>query len=189
MRYHAQAQSSGLRGTLIIRTAGRPEALLDALHAAVERVDPTLTYTPALFSSQIRESFYVERGVAALCVVLGALALLLAAIGLYGVLAYTVARRRGEIGLRMALGATPALIRGWVFRKLAPTVLIGAAVGVGLSIWATRFARTLLYGVQADDPRVYAGGVAVLLVVAALAAWWPARRAARVDPLASLRCE
>jgi predicted permease len=189
--YFALAQQSRPRRSIqfALRTAGRAEALVGPLAAMMKATDARVTYTPRTFSTQVREAMQVERLVAALCTAFGALALLLAAIGLYGVLAYSVAERRAEIGVRMALGATPARIRNWVLGRMGLTVAFGATVGVGLALWASRFARSLLYGVQAGDARVLAGGVAVLLVVAAFAAWWPARRAARVDPMTSLRCE
>jgi len=172
-----------------LRSATRAEALLEPLAGIARRVDARICYTPATFASQVREAMRVETLLAALSAAFGALALALAAMGLYGVLAYTVARQRAEIGVRIALGATPARICNWVMRRVGVMLISGAVVGVGVSIWATRFARSLLFGVEANDARVYAGGLAILLGVAALAAYWPARRAARVDPLDALRCE
>jgi ABC-type antimicrobial peptide transport system permease subunit len=189
--YYALAQDGALDDSvrLELRSASSAEALLGPLAEMVRSVDPRIGYTPATFSTRVREAMVVERLLAGVCTAFGALALTLAAIGLYGVLAYMVARRRAEIGVRMALGATPARIRNWVLRRMGGTVLAGAALGVALSMAATRYARALLYGVAADDPRVYGAGLALLLAVAAFAAWWPARRAARVDPMNSLRCE
>ena len=130
-----------------------------------------------------------ERLLATLSSFFGGLALLLSCIGLYGLMAYTVAGRTVEIGIRMALGAHRPHIRWLVLREALWLSLTGLAVGVPLSLWMARYAKTLLFGVEASDPISIALAAAVLIGVAALADYLPARRAARVDPMVALRCE
>src|SRR4029077_20984873 len=117
----------------------------------------------------------------------GALALLLAAVGLYGVTAYAVARRRTEIGIRAALGAAPIDIIRLVLRRVALLVGGGIIVGGGLSLWASTLVASLLYGLQPHDPRTLIGAAAVLATVVALAGWLPAWRASRIEPANVLR--
>lgn len=117
----------------------------------------------------------------------GALALLLAGIGLYGVTSYAVSRRRTEIGIRMALGADAGGVVRLVLRRVAVLVGIGVILGTGISIWASRFVGTLLYGLEPRDPTTLIGAALVLATIGALAGWLPARRAARIDPAEALR--
>ena len=117
----------------------------------------------------------------------GALALLLAGLGLYGIVAQAVGARRTEIGLRMALGAQPAGIVRLVFRRVGVLIVAGLALGLAGSWWAARFIAPLLFQVESRDPTTFAGTAAVLAAVGVLAAWVPARRAARLDPATVLR--
>lgn len=117
----------------------------------------------------------------------GVLALLLAGLGLYGVTAYAVARRRTEIGIRMALGALPASVVRLVLARVAQLVGAGVIVGAGASVWASTFIASLLYGVAPRDPATLVGAAATLAAVAALAGWLPAYRASRIDPAEVLR--
>ena len=117
----------------------------------------------------------------------GGLALLLAGIGLYGVASYTVNLRRTEIGVRMALGADAARVQRMVVSRMARLVAIGAVVGAAVSVWASRFVAALLYGLEPGDPLTIAGAVVLLTTIALMAAWLPARRAARIDPSVVLR--
>jgi ABC-type antimicrobial peptide transport system permease subunit len=117
----------------------------------------------------------------------GILGLLLGALGLYGVTAYAVARRRTEIGIRMALGAAPAGVVRLVLARVSVLVGLGVILGVGLSWWASTFVATLLYGVEPRDPVTLMGAVGVLAAVGALAGWLPAWRASRIDPAEVLR--
>ena len=117
----------------------------------------------------------------------GGLGLLLAAVGLYGVTAYAVTSRRAEIGIRMALGASAREVVAMVLRRVAWLVGLGIVLGAGLSAWAATFIRTLLYGLDARDPLTFVAASALLMFVATLAAWLPARRASRIDPMRVLR--
>jgi putative ABC transport system permease protein len=135
----------------------------------------------------VHEALAQDRLVAMLSGFFGALALLLAGVGLYGVTAYAVAQRRFEIGVRMALGATAPVIARAVLGRVAALVAAGVSIGVIASVWTTRFATSLLYGVRPRDPKTLIGAALVLAIVAAFAAWVPASRAARTDPAAVLR--
>jgi ABC-type antimicrobial peptide transport system permease subunit len=119
----------------------------------------------------------------------GALALLLAGLGLYGVTSYAVSRRRREIGVRIAPGAAPGRVQQLVLSRVSVLVVLGVIIGGMASLWASRFVATLLYGLHPRDPRTFVGAVVVLATVAALAAWLPAWRASRIDPAVVLRYE
>ncbi|MBI4890133.1 MAG: ABC transporter permease [Acidobacteria bacterium] len=173
----------------VLRSEGPAELLTSGVRAAAASLDPRLTFTARVFSTQIREATLIERFVSSLAAVFGGLALLLAAIGLYGVLSYQVAQRKGEIGVRMALGATPGDVRRWVFRHLGPTLAAGVALGVCGSYLAGLAARGLLYGVAPGDWKPYTWSVALLAAVVVAAGWLPARRASRLDPITALRHE
>jgi ABC-type antimicrobial peptide transport system permease subunit len=121
--------------------------------------------------------------------VVSALALLLGAVGLYGVLSYVVAARTREIGLRMALGATPGNVRRQVVSQGAKVVLLGVAIGIVVAVTSTRFLGALLYQVEAVDPVVFVLMSVMMIAIGALASYMPARRASRVDPMVSLRSE
>ncbi len=132
-------------------------------------------------------SLVQERLVAALAGFFGALALLLAGLGIYGVTAYAVARRRTEIGIRMALGAQRARVARLVLSRVAVLIGIGIAAGVVVSVWASRFIAALLFGIQPSDAATMAVAAAVLAAVGASAGWLPAWRASRTDPAQILR--
>lgn len=144
---------------------------------------------PHMLSSQVERSLVREQLVARLLGVFAVLALVLAAVGLYGVLGYSVARRTSEIGVRLALGATRGGVLRSVLRQSLIVVAIGSIVGVPASMALTRPLGSLLYGVSSSDPKVLGGAVACLCLVAMAAAAVPAWRAARVDPLVALRHE
>jgi ABC-type antimicrobial peptide transport system permease subunit len=130
-----------------------------------------------------------ERLLAQLCAFFGALALLLASVGLYGVLSYSIARRTNEIGIRMALGAQRRTVLGMVLRETLVVVAVGIAIGVPVAFALTRLVSSKLYGLKATDPLTITVASLVLAAVAMLAGYLPARRASRVDPLIALRYE
>jgi putative ABC transport system permease protein len=150
-------------------------------------VNPDLTLTFHPLADQVNESLAQDRLVAMLSGFFGALALLLAGLGLYGVTAYAVARRHAEIGIRMALGAAPAAIVRLVLRRVSTLVGLGVTIGAGVSLWASKFVASLLYGLEPRDMTTLVGATITLAAVGALAAWLPARRASRVDPAHVLR--
>ena len=168
-------------------TSGSAALLTKSITTAIGQVDPDLSLTFRPLAQQIRGSLAQERVIAILSGFFGALALLLAGIGLYGVTSYAVSRRRTEIGIRMALGADANGVVRLVLARVAILVGIGVIVGTGISIWASRFVDTLLYGLEPRDPLTFVGAVAVLGTIGALAGWLPARRAARIDPAEALR--
>jgi ABC-type antimicrobial peptide transport system permease subunit len=184
------AQNSDVPSTMSIsvRAAnGSPALLSRGLTSALTAVNGDIALTLRPLDEQVRASLTQERLVAMLSGFFGALALLLAGIGLYGVTAYAVSRRKNEMGIRVALGATPGRVHRLVLGRVALLVGTGIAVGTGLSLWAARFVGTLVYGFEPRDPLTLSTAAAVLLVVGAVAGGIPARRAGRVDPAAVLR--
>ncbi len=157
--------------------------------AAIGAVNRDVSIQFTTLADAVNHSIEREQLLATLATLFGALALLLAAIGLYGVMSYTVARRRNEIGIRMALGAEPGRVLRMVLREV--TALVGAGVVIGLIITAaaTRFVAAFLYGLRAERSADASLGAAVLVGVALFAGYWPARRASKLDPMAALREE
>jgi predicted permease len=174
--------------TLTVRMPELPAALVrERLIEAVGREDPRATLTFSMLDDQVGASVARERLIAWLASFFGVLALLLAGLGLYGVTAYSVGRRRAEIGIRMALGADAGGVIRLVLRRLALLLVAGVVMGAVLSVWASEAMTTLLFGVTARDPWTFAAGALALLVAGGTAGWLPARRAARIDPLQALR--
>jgi len=170
------------------RTAGSPASRLTReVETAIRSVDPSLAVTIQPLDAQVRATLVRERLVAVLSAFFGGLALLLAALGLYGVTAYAVGRRRAEIGTRLALGAAPGSVVRLVLGRVAIFVALGVAAGGVAAFWATRLTETLLFGLTPRDPLSFALAAAVLAATALAAAWLPARRAARIDPAVALR--
>jgi putative ABC transport system permease protein len=176
--------------SLVVRTGMDPLRLSALLRTAVRDLDrelPVSDVTP--LSNSIARSTSARRFSVTLLGVFAGLALLLAAVGIYGIVSHSVTRRTHEIGVRMSLGAHPGRIAGMVVGRAVLLGAIGVAIGVGGSLALTRLLRTMLYGVSATDPAVFAASSMFLLMVAAVAAYVPARRASRVDPLIALRHE
>ena len=138
---------------------------------------------------QIEVALQQERLFVTLTSGFGLLALALACVGIYGVMAYSVANRRNEIGIRMALGAKPAQVRGMILRESTWLAGAGVVVGVAAALGLTRLVKSMLYGIETWDPATMIGGVLILLAVALGASWIPARRAAGVQPMEALRHE
>jgi putative ABC transport system permease protein len=175
---------------LCVRATGDAGALIAAIRHEVRSLDPNLpVYNIKTFADQIDESIRQERLIAMLSSFFGLFALLLAALGLYGVMAHAVARRTREIGVRMALGAQVAAVLWLVLRETLFLVSIGIAIGLPVALAATRLVKGLLFGLNANDPLTIALAVFVMLSIAALAGYLPARRAASVDPMMALRHE
>jgi predicted permease len=173
---------------LSIRAAvGPPSRLTSAVVAAIARIDPRVTLRFRTLSDQIDASLVRERLVAMLSGFFGALALLLSAIGLYGVTSHAVTRRRAEIGVRMALGADSCRVVRLMLGRVAVLVLIGVLAGSAVSAWASRFVAALLYGLKPGDPWTIAAAATPLVAISLLAAYIPARRASRIDPAEVLR--
>ncbi len=188
--YLPQAQSPVSWLTLAVRTTGNPALMLNAVRDAIRSVDPDqAVFEVATMEGLLAESIAKRRFVMLLLAVFAALALALAAIGIYGVMAYTVAQRTQEIGIRMALGAQTRDVLRLVVGQGMRLALFGVGIGLIAAIGLTRLMTTLLFGVSATDLLTFALIAAVLMFVALLACWVPARRAAKVDPMIALRCE
>lgn len=170
-----------------VRTAGDVSRLIPSLTAALRGVDAGITFTVKPIDADIQAAVAQERLMALLAGFFGVIALLLSAVGLYGVTAFVVGRRRGEIGIRLALGAPPARVLRAIVGRLMLFVAAGAAAGLGAAVWLARFVAPLVYGLKARDPATLAASTVTLIVVAGMAAMLPAWRATRVDPGRVLR--
>ena len=176
--------------TIAVRSsAGSPVLLAPSVAGALTAVDRNLTFSFQPLTDRVNMSLMRERLMALLSGFFGALALLLAGLGLYGVTSYTVNCRRSEIGIRIALGANPGSVMRLVLSRVFILVGLGVVVGGGVSLWASRFVATLLYGLEPRDPSTLIGATVLLAVIGAVAAWLPAWRAARIDPAEVLRSE
>jgi predicted permease len=173
-----------------IRTSLPAETFLATLPRVVARVDPNLPLEDVrTMPQQVRDNVFLDRFISVLSTAFACLATLLAAIGLYGVLAYTVAQRTREIGLRMALGAEPSRVRAMVLRQVALMTLVGGTIGLIGAVWLGTAAASLLYQLQGYDPAVLVGASLILAIVALGAGFIPANRASRVEPMQALRYE
>ena len=183
-----QAQT-GTERTLHVRTLAGPAGMAAAVREQARALDKNLPVKISLFSDLVDESLAQERLIAALSGFFAALALLLTATGLYGVIAYSVQRRTREIGIRMSLGARRAAVLWMVLRDCRLLVGLGVAAGAPAGFWLSRFVPRQLFGIVPGDPATIASAAALLIVVAMLAGYLPARRASRVDPMVALRDE
>ncbi|MBZ5592649.1 MAG: ABC transporter permease [Acidobacteriia bacterium] len=190
MAFYPYAQRVQYLGELSVRYAGDPHAIVPAIRRAFAEVNGNLPITGVrTLAEQVDNALVGEKLIARLSSFFGLLALLLASIGIYGVLSYAVARRTSELGLRMALGAPRSNVVWLVMRDVLPLVTIGLAIGVPAAVSLERLASGLFYGLSDIDPLSIAAGIGILAVVAGVAAYLPARRASLVDPSTALRYE
>jgi predicted permease len=173
-----------------VRTAMEPRQIMRTIPAVIAQLDPNLPVEDLkTLPRQVQENVYLDRVISTLSASFAALATLLAAIGLYGVLAYTVAQRTREIGVRMALGADAGRVRTMVLRQVGRMTLIGGLVGIVGALALEKTARSLLYGLEGHDPLVVTASAVVLALVALGAGYLPARRASKIHPMQALRYE
>lgn len=173
-----------------VRSALPPQQLLQAIRGMMRKVDANLPVEELkTMPEQVRDNVFLDRMIGTLSASFAALATLLAAVGLYGVLAYSVAQRTREIGVRMALGADAGRVRRMVFRQVGLMTLIGGVIGIAGAFGLGRAAQSLLYQLEGHDPVVFAIAVVSLGIVATAAGYIPALRASRIDPMAALRYE
>jgi predicted permease len=186
--YNPYRQRGGGGGVVVVRTAADPAALTNAVREAVRQIDPNL---PMLDVStqleQVERRFQQERMFAQAYTLFGALALLLAAIGLFGLMSYNVSRRTNEIGIRMALGAQRGDVLRLVMRESMLLVAVGVVIGVGGALWASRLVASQLFGLEAMDGPTIAAAACIMILASAPAGFLPARRASTVDPMVALR--
>jgi predicted permease len=189
--YIPYAQRTKITGmTFYVRSERDPLLLASSLQGVVRQMDANLpVYDLKTMERVVEEDLFSARMVAVLSAAFAGLAALLAALGIYGVLAYVVVQRTREIGIRMALGAVAGHVRLLILREVGLMVLIGVAVGLPAAYGLARLSESLLFGVHASDPAVYAVGLGLIGLIALAACFIPARRATRVDPLVALRYE
>jgi predicted permease len=186
--YRQQPEMGGL--TYIVRTPMKAEAIVPSLRATVQHIDPNLPLLDIRTQrQQIDADLQQERIFASLSTGFGLLALTLACVGIYGIMAYTVAQRTNEIGIRLALGARRGQVRGMVLRESGWLAVAGVAIGILVALGLGRLVESLLYGVKATDPLSVLGAALLLLAVALSSGWIPARRASRLEPMDALRHE
>ena len=177
-------------GTLLVRTRSDPAAFGRSLREAVWSVDPTLTLSEVVTLEGRRATVLASRRFTSLLLgVFGGSALLLALQGIVGVLSYMVARRRREIGIRIALGASPRNVVADVLGRAARLTLLGLSIGLAAALGLTRLIASLLYGVRASDPATYAAAALIVLGTALAVCLLPARKAMAVDPMTALKAE
>ena len=190
MAYYPHAQLPDALGNLVVRVSGPESAVVPQIRETIKQINRNLPIDDVVsLSDQIGRSLVQQKLVARLAGFFGILALLLACVGLYGVMSYGVARRTNEIGIRMALGAQNLGVLLLVLREAMTLVIIGLVVGVLASLAVTKTAESLLYELKPNDPLTIAGATILLAMVAAVAGYLPARRASRVDPMIALREE
>jgi putative ABC transport system permease protein len=176
--------------TVYVRTGADPTPFMSNIPKAIARLDPNLPVERLrTLPQQVRENVFLDRFISVLSTAFASLATLLAAVGLYGVLAYTVTQRTREIGLRMALGAAPGRVRGMVLRQVGLMTVIGGAIGLAGAVGLGRLAQSLLFQLQGSDPTVLVAAAVALTIVALAAGFIPAHRASQVDPMRALRYE
>jgi predicted permease len=177
-------------GTFLVRTRGDPLTTVPAIRAAIREIDADIPLVSVRTMAGIEAAATSDtRVIASLLLAFAVLSLVLACTGVWATVAFSVSRRTREFGLRLALGARPAQVVGTVVREGARMAVLGIGMGVALAWTTSRLLSSLLFGVAPTDPLAFGGGALVLAAVAVFAAWLPARRATRVDPVESLRAE
>ena len=191
--YFARAQSDEPQlfsfSVLLVRSRGGFAGLLNSVKDEIVGVNPEINIQFKLLRTQVHDSLLQDELMATLCAFFGGLALLLAAVGLYGVISYTVAQRTNEIGIRMALGSQRAGVIRLILGEVAILVAVGLAVGLGLTLAGSKAATSMLYGLKSRDPLTLALTVLILAAIGFGASYLPARRASRLDPMTALRYE
>jgi ABC-type antimicrobial peptide transport system permease subunit len=187
--YVPYLQQRGRPMTLVISTPSSPATVVGAVGAEVQPEVATRPLLVRTLAAQVEGSLIRERVLAMLTTMFGTLALMLAAVGLYGLVSYSVTNRAREIGVRLALGATQTKIFRSILRDTLRLVAMGIAVGLPMALLLSRLARALVVGISPSDPVTMGSAATVLMVISVLAAFGPARRAARIDPVFSLRAE
>jgi len=188
--YSQKPWPSMLTMDLVVRASGDPRALAGSLSGAIHRIDPDLPVAKvATLQTLVDDTMAQPRFSMLLMVMFGALALMLASVGIYGVVSFGVAQRTREIGIRMALGAERGEVFGMILRQGARLAGWGVVVGLAVAFAVTRLMRALLYGVEPFDPPTFVAVPVLLIAIALVACYVPARRAMRVDPMVALRDE
>lgn len=184
-------QTSRVRNiTFYVKTAGDPQQLVTQVPRVMRELDPNLPVEELrTLEQQVQQNVYMDRFVGIMSTSFAVLATLLAAVGLYGVLAYTVSQRTREIGLRMALGAAPTRVRLMILRQVGIMTIIGGAIGLLAAAWIARTAEGILFQMRGRDPVVFTAATLTLAIVALAAGLIPAHRASKVDPMTALRYE
>ncbi|HET9399656.1 MAG TPA: ABC transporter permease [Candidatus Acidoferrales bacterium] len=185
----SQAEDAGTGESLVIRGAGGPAAIANAVKEVVARQNPQIVMQFQVYDDEVQSTLLQETLMATLSGFFGLLAGVLAMIGLYGVISYTVARRTNEIGIRMALGAGRGDIAGMVIREAGLLLSLGVIAGLALALAGSQTAKSLLYGLKSYDPATLAIAIIALAAIAGLASYLPAFRASRLDPVTALREE
>jgi predicted permease len=176
--------------TFYVKTAGDPQQLMAQVPGVMRGLDPNLPVEDLrTLEQQVQQNVFLDRFISIMSTSFAGLATLLAAVGLYGVLAYTVSQRTREIGLRMALGAAPARVRIMILRQVGIMTVIGGGIGLLMALWIGRSAEEILFQMKGRDPFVFAAATATLTLVALAAGLIPAHRASKVDPMTALRYE
>jgi len=174
----------------IVRTTTPPAGMVAAVRSAIGEVDPNVALADVRSLQSLVDRASEQMAFTMVLIGIAAsVALLLGMIGIYGVMSYIVTQRTGEIGVRLALGAEPGNVAGMIVRQGGLVALVGIVVGLATAFAGSRFIGSLLYGINSRDPGVFAAATVMLMSVALVACWLPARRAASVDPLVALRAE
>jgi ABC-type antimicrobial peptide transport system permease subunit len=176
--------------TLVVHTPGNPAALAESVRRQIYALDPNMAiYNEETMEDHVRTAYLLPRIAATLFGVFGCIGLILAAIGLYGVMSYAVSRRTREIGIRMALGARPGVVERLVVRQGMVLAAIAMILGWPAAWTLSKLASGFLYGIQPHDSLTFIAVPIILALIALIACWLPARRAASIDPMQALRTE